>query len=314
MFPSLKNYTVICELGFGGMATVYEAIDNRLNRTVALKILHPHLCSNSTATEGFKREALAAARMDHPNIVRIFDYVCEGQYQYIVMEYIPGQNLDCILKRKSVLSFNNAAEIMWYIACALAETHGFGIIHNDIKPANIMIHKRGNVLLSDFGLAHHIFDSRLTINNSVIGTPSFMSPEQLCGKELTPASDIYSWAITFYCLIAGKLPYSSQQFPDIITEIKQGSITFNNNIDNEIPSCYYNLLQRCLCSNPLERIKDGITLKKILSNCRGELSLKSNVDQLTIDIFEPVITRRKNHFAKSRINTLKKFFSTKRYQ
>jgi serine/threonine-protein kinase len=278
--PVLNNYTIKREIGSGGMAVVYEAIDDRLQRTVALKMLHPHLCRDSGATERFKREAFAAARMDHPNIVRIYDYIIENSAHYIVMEHVPGTDLESILKNKGKLDINLIIEIMGQIAASLAEAHSKGILHRDIKPSNILIHQQGRAMLTDFGLACRTFDDRLTTSNAVAGTPSFMSPEQISGKELTRASDIYSWAVTFHCLLTGKLPYKSQAFPDIIPEIQQGKIVIDEHLHEKISGVYYELIKRCLDVDPANRIPDGVSLREIISGYKKNTFIATDIDKL----------------------------------
>lgn len=282
----LKNYKIIREIGSGGMSVVYEALDNRLKRTVALKSLYPHLCRDTSATIRFQREALASARMDHPNIVRIYDYFIEDNSHYIVMEYVPGVNIEAVLKLREKLETGIALEVMWEIACALSEAHSLGIMHRDIKPANILIHRQGRAMLSDFGLAFHNLDDRLTVDNAVAGTPPFMSPEQLSGKEITSASDVYSWAVTLCTMLTGRLPYNAQKSPEIIPEIQAGKVIIDYPEIQSLPSCYYELLRRCLLYDPSERIPDGMVLKQSLSVCRQEHPLNIGIEALfeTVDL------------------------------
>jgi serine/threonine protein kinase len=260
MFPVIKNYTIIREIGSGGMAVVYEAVDTRLQRTVALKVLHPHLCNEPAASDRFIREARAAAKIDHPNVVRIFDFGAMDNVLYIVMEYVPGATMERILKVRGAVRPGIAIDIMHEIAVALSQAHNLGIIHRDIKPANILLHKQGRAMLSDFGLAHHLPDPRLTTDDAVAGTPSFMSPEQIVGKSLTAASDIYSWAVCFYTLITGKLPYKTQKFPEIIEDIRWGAIALDPVLMANLPSPFRDLLSRCFATDPLMRVGNASEL------------------------------------------------------
>ncbi len=264
MFPEIKNYTIVREIGTGGMAVVYEAVDNRLHRTVAIKVLHPHLGKEPAASERFIREACAAAKIDHPNVVRIYDYGSIENLHYIIMEYVPGITLEKVLKEQASVTPDNACAIMYEIAEALEQAHTRGIIHRDIKPANILLHKQGRAMLSDFGLAHYLPDPRLTAEDAVAGTPSFMSPEQIAGKTLSMATDIYSWGVCFYTLIAGDLPYRSQKFPDIIGEIRRGAIQMNSGLIKNLPSRYAAILYRCLTADPEQRIGDAAELIRLL--------------------------------------------------
>ena len=268
MIPKLENYSIIREIGSGGTSVVFEATDHRLKRTVALKMLHPHLCKEEDATARFKREALAAARMDHPQVVRIYEYFFELDAHYIAMEYVPGTDMDTVLRKKGNLGIDAVAAVMGEIAGALSEAHGWGIIHRDIKPANILIHKQGRAMLSDFGLAFQRLDTHLTIENMAAGTPSYMSPEQISCGEVGPASDVYSWAVTFYTLLTGRFPYNAQRFPDIISEIQQAKTCFTDEARASLPTCYYELLKRCLHFSPEERIGSGTELKELIAQCR----------------------------------------------
>ena len=257
MFPKIENYTIRREIGTGGMAVVYEATDERLHRTVAIKILHPHLSKEQSASDRFLREARAAAKIDHPNVVRIYDFGERADLSYIVMEYVPGTNAETILKEKGPFPTESVIGIMVEIATALAQAHAQGMIHRDIKPGNILLHKQGRAMLTDFGLAHRLPDPRLTSENAVAGTPSFMAPEQLVGKPLSPAADIYSWAVCFYTLVTGILPYKAQEFPDVLGEIRHGAVALDSGLLTKLPAWCFELLHRCLCADPKERLQDA---------------------------------------------------------
>lgn len=264
MFPKITNYTIQREIGTGGMAVVYEATDERLHRTVAIKILHPHLGKELSASDRFLREARAAAKIDHPNVVRIYDFGESDSLNYIIMEYVPGTNAETLLSEKGPLPADTIISIMVEIATALAQAHAQGMIHRDVKPANILLHKQGRAMLTDFGLAHRLPDPRLTSENAVAGTPSFMAPEQLGGKTLSPAADIYSWGVCFYALVTGALPYRRQEFPDILSDIRHGAIELDSGLLAKMPPWCYELLHRCLCANPSERISDATELLRYI--------------------------------------------------
>jgi eukaryotic-like serine/threonine-protein kinase len=264
MFPKIENYTIQREIGTGGMAVVYEATDERLHRPVAIKILHPHLSKELSASDRFLREARAAARIDHPNVVRIYDFGESNSLSYIIMEYVPGTNAETQIKEKGPLPADTVISIMVEIAVALAQAHAQGMIHRDVKPANILLHKQGRAMLTDFGLAHRLPDPRLTSENAVAGTPSFMAPEQLAGKTLSPAADIYSWGVCFYALVTGALPYRRQEFPDILSDIRHGAIELDSGLLAKMPPWCYELLHRCLCADPSERIRNATELLRYM--------------------------------------------------
>jgi serine/threonine protein kinase len=259
---NLQNYQIINAVGSGGMSTVYVALDTKLQRKVALKVLHPHLLGDKVALERFKREALSAAKMDHPNVVRIYDYISFEDTHAIAMEYIPGRDVESIARENKCLSFEITSYIMNFVAIALKEAHGHGIMHRDVKPSNIILHKDNRIMLTDFGLAHHFSDAHLTMNDAVAGTPQFMSPEQISGKKLTFSSDIYSWAVTFYYLLMGKLPYASSEFALVVSAIQNGKIVLDPRSQILLPGRYYDLLERCLYTNPQKRLASGQELHK----------------------------------------------------
>jgi serine/threonine protein kinase len=292
MFPAIKNYTIIREIGSGGMAAVYEAVDTRLQRTVALKVLHSHLCKEPTASDRFIREAKAAAKIDHPNVVRIFDFGSVADILYIVMEYVPGTNMERVLKIRGAVRPLITIEIMHQIAEALSQAHHCGIIHRDIKPGNILLHKQGRAMLSDFGLAHRPLDPHLTTHDAVAGTPSFMSPEQICGKQVTAASDIYSWGICFYTFITGKLPYQAQKFPEMIEEIRRGAVDFDSVLMANLPNQYHDLLSRCLTVDPAKRIGNAPELMRQFELIKKERSVDVDLRSLCGDSIDEYDTPR----------------------
>jgi tRNA A-37 threonylcarbamoyl transferase component Bud32 len=263
-FPVFRQYEIIRELGSGGMATVYEALDRKLNRSVALKIMHPHLYKDESAAERFQREAMAAAKMDHPNIVRIYDYLHENGLHTMVMEYVPGTDCATLVKKKGPLPFDLARHIMHETARALEEAHSHGFLHRDVKPSNILLHRKNRVLLSDFGLARKPMDTHLTLSHAVAGTPGFMSPEHVSGKELSFASDVYAWGVSFYYLLIGRLPYKTTELAALLNSIQEGRITLDDAVMEKVPGKDYALLHQCLVTDPQQRIPDGKELARKL--------------------------------------------------
>jgi serine/threonine-protein kinase len=271
MEKTLPNYEILNEVGTGGMSTVYKAFDTKLQRTVAIKALHPHLCKDPSATERFKREALAAAQMDHPNIVRIYDYMTDRDTHYIIMQYVPGCDMESVVQRRGKLDFGSVMFVMTEIGKALKEAHARTIIHRDVKPANILLHRNGQVMLSDFGLAHRHLLQRLTVGDMIVGTPLFMSPEQMSGGEITVSSDVYSWAVTFYFLLTGTIPYRVQGFPEIVPEIQMGNIVMDRPEARALPGPIVDLLHRCLIVSAGKRIQTGGELVESLQKlARGK--------------------------------------------
>jgi serine/threonine-protein kinase len=204
---------VIEELGAGGMATVYRARDRELRRDVAIKVLFPHLCRNREVVARFQREARAAAGLDHPHILRVFDVggggEAGGDPPYIVLELVRGPNLAGIVEGGALVA-ELAASCGVALASALAHAHKAGVIHRDIKPANLLVAEGGRLVLADFGVARVAEDdsSLVTRTGALLGTPAFMSPEQATGGDLDARSDLYSVGATLYQLATGSLPVS----------------------------------------------------------------------------------------------------------
>jgi eukaryotic-like serine/threonine-protein kinase len=223
---TLGRYELVEEVGEGGMATVFRARDKELRREVAIKVLFPHLARRPEVVRRFQREARAAATLEHANILRIYD-VGGGEGEdppYIVMELIRGRSLLGELERKGPMLAEVAACLGAVLADALGAAHVAGIIHRDVKPANVMIASDGRVLLTDFGVARlETEDSLVTKTGALLGTPAYMSPEQASGDTATAKSDLYSLGATLYQLATGSLPYTGSP-AKVMASIAQGSL------------------------------------------------------------------------------------------
>ncbi len=205
----LGNYHILEQIGRGGMASVYKALDLTHERTVAIKVLSPHLALESNFKARFEREAQVLRELEHPNIVPILDYGEAGGLAYIVMPYMKVGTLSDRLKDGD-LTVKESARIIGQIAAALQHAHEVGVVHRDVKPSNILIDEDGSAWLSDFGFAH-IHDATMSLTGSaLIGTPAYISPEQVSGKPVSPLSDQYSLAVVVYHLSTGCLPYDAE--------------------------------------------------------------------------------------------------------
>ena len=189
------------------MATVWEAEDKVLTRRVAIKVLHPHLAGDDGFRTRFRREAVAAARLAHPNIVTTYDTGREGDVAYIVMELVEGITLARLLQRKGPLPCWKAVDIAVQVAGALACAHSHGVIHRDVKPANILLRQDGHVKVADFGIAKAGMGNDLTRTGVVMGTAKYLSPEQVSGNPADAGSDIYALGIVLYEMLCGVPPF-----------------------------------------------------------------------------------------------------------
>ena len=202
-----RRYQVIEELGRGGMGKVYRVLDKKLNEEVALKLIKPEISSDKRTLERFKNELKLARKVSQKNVGRMFDMGEETGTHYITMEYVPGEDLKSSIKRFGQLSVSKSLDIAKQICEGLSEAHKSGIVHRDLKPSNIIIDKQGNVRIMDFGIARSIKDKGLTGEGVIIGTPEYMSPEQVEGKEVDPRSDIYSLGVVLYEMMTGRPPF-----------------------------------------------------------------------------------------------------------
>jgi eukaryotic-like serine/threonine-protein kinase len=208
-------------LGSGGMSNVYKATDRILERTVAVKILAEHLSDDERFVARFRREALAVARLIHPNIVQVYDSGVDDGRHYIVMEYVAGRSGAQLLQRHGPVDAETAAEIGIQACAGLDYAHRRGIIHRDVKPGNLMLNGgpvgAGDLVvkLTDFGIARAIEQTRITQVGSVVGTAAYLSPEQVRGDEATPATDVYALGVVLYQFLTGRLPYEGSSLAEL---------------------------------------------------------------------------------------------------
>ena len=194
----------------GAMGSVYEARDTRLGRPVAVKLLKDHLADDATFIERFRREARAAAALTHPNIAHVFDFGIDGRHHYLVMELVEGRDLAQVLREDGPIEPARAADISAKIAGALAHAHEGGVIHRDVKPANVILGPDDRVKVTDFGIARAAGESTLTATGSVMGTAQYISPEQASGRPAGPTSDIYSLGIVLFEMLTGAVPFTGE--------------------------------------------------------------------------------------------------------
>src|SRR6266478_314095 len=221
MIPEfIAHYRIIKKLGAGGMGEVYLALDTKLDRKVAIKVLQPELLAEENLKKRLLREAQAVAKLDHPNICAVYDVNEADSFTFIVMQYIEGETLAEEMERQP-LELSTALAIAEQAAEGLAEAHAHGIVHRDLKPQNMIITPRGQLKILDFGLAKqmHASDSvdfeaptasLLSTPGHIVGTMPYMSPEQLQGEPLDARSDIFSLGVTFYEMLAGKHPFQDK--------------------------------------------------------------------------------------------------------
>src|SRR5438874_2653804 len=217
------RYRLRRRLGTGGMSTVRLAFDTNLERQVAVKLLAEHLADDENFVSRFRREALAAARLVHPNIVQVFDFgLDEGTGQhYIVMEYVEGQSCAEILREQVRLPVDDTLPIVSQACRGLDHAHRNGVVHRDVKPGNLLRAYDGVVKLADFGIAKATEQSSITQVGSVLGTAAYLAPEQARGEEAGPRADLYALGVVAYQLISGRLPYEASSLTELALKQQQ---------------------------------------------------------------------------------------------
>ena len=254
MSQELGNYTIQGEIGRGGMAVVYKAVQESLNRVVALKELDlSRLRSEPNALDRFRLEAQAAAALDHPGIVTIYDLWEEEGKAYIAMEFIDGVELKDILLSLGSIQYMNAVLICMAISEALHYAHQRGMIHRDVKPGNIMLSGNGEIRLTDFGIVSVAGAGDLTVAGQILGTPAYMSPEQIAGEEVGPGADLFSLGAVLYEMIAGRKPFTGANHIALIQDVLHSHPVPLHELDPQIPESISHAVQKCLEKTPERR-------------------------------------------------------------
>ncbi|MEK7439938.1 MAG: serine/threonine-protein kinase, partial [Chloroflexota bacterium] len=205
---TLGPYQILEQIGLGGMATVYKAYQPGMNRLVALKVLPEHYARDPRFVKRFEREAQVVAKLEHRNIIPIYDYGSHDNITYLAMRYLQAGTVKDILAH-GALPLNDVAKLLSDISSALDYAHSQGIIHRDVKPSNVLVDKQGNAYLTDFGIAKVLEGTADFTGSSVLGTPAYMAPEQTLGKPATAQSDIYSLGVMLYEMVVGKPPFEA---------------------------------------------------------------------------------------------------------
>jgi eukaryotic-like serine/threonine-protein kinase len=262
------RYRLERRLGVGGMATVELALDTRLERRVAVKLLAEHLAQDSSFVSRFRREALAAARLVHPNIVQVFDFgadVDSGR-PFIVMEWVDGPSCAEILRELGRLEPGDAVSILTEACRGLDYAHRNGVVHRDVKPGNLLRGRDGgHVKLADFGIAKATEHSDMTKVGSVLGTAAYLSPEQARGEPAGPASDLYALGVVSYQLLAGRLPYEAASLTDLARQQDTVEPPPLHEVDSEIPRALSLVVARALAREPGERFADAASMERALA-------------------------------------------------
>ena len=274
MINNLGRYEIVKELGRGAMGVVYEAKDPLIDRTVAIKTINLQGLVPDKRKEyeaRFYQEARAAGRLSHPNIVTIHDLGESGGMAYIAMELLQGCELQNLLKDGQHLPVEQTLDIVIQVATGLAYAHEHGIIHRDVKPSNIMVKQGNQVKIADFGIAR--MDSSLlsTQTGTVMGSPLYMSPEQILNHTVDSRSDIFSLGTLLFRMLTGQMPFSGDSAHAVMYQIVHENPRNSSSLNSEVPDALDSIVSRCLSKDPGDRYQDAHQLADDLRACRETL-------------------------------------------
>ncbi|MCJ7589027.1 MAG: protein kinase [Candidatus Aminicenantes bacterium] len=257
------RYEIIEELGAGGMGAVYRAHDTKLNEEVALKLIRPEIAADKRTVERFRNEIRIARKISHPNVCRTHDLGEEGKTLYLTMEYVRGEDLKSLIHRTKTLSVGTTLAITRQIAEGLGEAHKQGITHRDLKPANVMIDKDGQAKIMDFGIARSLHGAGTTAEGAIIGTPEYMSPEQVEGKPADGRADLYALGIILFEMVTGRVPFEGETAFSIANKHKSELPPVPKKLAPQIPEGLSRLILRCL---EKDRAKRYQTTEELISD------------------------------------------------
>ncbi|MDQ3878345.1 MAG: protein kinase [Actinomycetota bacterium] len=251
------RYRLGDKVASGGMGTVFEAIDEKLDRSVAVKFLKEELSSDARFVERFRREARAAAALAHPNIASVYDYGVDSNRHFIVMELVDGRDLSRLLAEERPLDPERSAHIGSQIAAALDHAHKAGVIHRDIKPGNVIVSAGDRVKVTDFGIARAAGDSTLTATGTMLGTAHYISPEQAAGKPAGTASDIYATGVVVFEMLTGSRPFEGESPVAIAMQHATGELPSPSSIEPRVPTSFDEVIARATAKDPADRYRDA---------------------------------------------------------
>jgi tRNA A-37 threonylcarbamoyl transferase component Bud32 len=282
-----NRYRLLTIIGEGGMATVYRAQDIMLGRTVAVKVLHERRADDKAFLARFYREAQAAANLDHPNIVSVYDIGQDGKRHYIVMEYVEGRNLKELILESAPFPIERALTIAIRVCAAVGAAHKAGLIHCDVKPQNILVVPDGRVKVADFGIARALSSAPVVEGGDVWGTPDYLSPEQAAGERLGPPSDVYSIGVVMYEMLTGRLPFEAESGIAIAFKHLREEPTPINELNPRVPPGLARIVHKVLAKEPSARYRTASQLAQILINYHRAGEAMTTVQQPVVVRQEP---------------------------
>ncbi|MBZ6101902.1 Stk1 family PASTA domain-containing Ser/Thr kinase [Streptomyces olivaceus] len=267
------RYRVEARIAVGGMATVYRAVDTRLDRVLALKVMHPALATDATFVDRFIREAKSVARLDHPNVVQVFDQGAQGAYVYLAMEYIAGCTLRDVLRERGALQPRAALDILEPVLAALGAAHRAGFVHRDMKPENVLIGDDGRVKVADFGLVRAV-DTVTSTTGAVLGTVSYLAPEQIETGTADPRVDVYACGVVLYEMLTGAKPHEGDSPAAVLYKHLHDDVPPPSAAVPELAYELDELVAAATARNPEVRPHDAVALLARIRESRGKLSVE----------------------------------------
>lgn len=285
---SIGRYEVLGELGHGGMAVVYRARDPQLLREVAVKVLHPHLSSDVESRKRFLREAQSAARLRHPNIVEVFDFsVEEDRESFMVTELLDGPTLRKFAESRMPIPAEVVAAMGMVLCDALSCAHAQGVVHRDVKPDNILLHKGGLLKLTDFGIAHIADGNGMTVTGQILGSPAHMAPEQIDAGPIDARTDLFSLGTVLYVLSIGRLPFEAPVAHALLRKILEADYTDPVRADPTVGERFAAIIRRCMARQREDRYSDAADLRRALGDFCAEAGWDDPAKKLTEYFADP---------------------------
>jgi eukaryotic-like serine/threonine-protein kinase len=262
----IGNYRIVAKLGEGGMGKVYRAVDVMIEREVALKALRPEIANQEGVVERFRSEAVLLAKLNHPAIAQLYTFFNDGDEFYMVMEYVPGETLENLIRRDGAMPWQHALRYAVQTLEGIGHAHALGVLHRDLKPAKIILTPGGKAKIMDFGIARALGAARMTRDGRVIGTLEYLAPERIQGKPADIRSDLYSVGMVLYEMITGRLPFQTASEYELLMAQVQQTPPRPRDLQIDLPAPVEAALMKSLAKDPMERCPDAVAFADELTS------------------------------------------------